>query len=42
MAAALIAPAAAGAQAPVKAELEAAQSGGKVTFDASRSTGAAD
>jgi len=41
MAAALIAPAAAGAQAPVKAELRAAQSGGKVTFDASRSTGAA-
>jgi plastocyanin len=35
-------PATAAAQAPVKAALEATQSGGKVTFDASRSTGAAD
>jgi LPXTG-motif cell wall-anchored protein len=41
-AAALLAPASAAAQAPVKAALKATQSGGKVTFDASHSTGAAD
>jgi len=39
---ALLAPASADAQSPVKAALEATQSGGKVTFDAARSTGAAD
>ena len=42
IAVALLAPASAVAQAPVKAALKATQSGGTVTFDASPSTGAAD